>query len=58
MQRLVGARQLVQDCLQDSPGVGGSDEFSAIVDQADHEAAALILLRLDNGLQGRAELGK
>ena len=43
LQRLVGARQLIQDRLQVPPGVEGGDEFTAIVDDADHEEAALIL---------------
>src|SRR5215471_9266149 len=54
-QRLVGARQLIQHCLQDPFVLRRSDKFAAVIDDADHEPPALALLRLDHSAQGVAE---
>ncbi len=55
MQRLVCTRQLVQHRLQDPLLLGRGDELALVVNDADHEPAALALLRLDDSLQGVAE---
>ena len=56
MQSLISARQLVQHCPQDLLMIGRGDEFAAIIDDADHKPAALVLLRIDDCPQGVAEL--
>src|SRR5437764_13410836 len=56
MQCLISTRQLVQHCPQDLLVIGRGDEFTAIIDDADHKPMALVLLGIDDCPQGVAEL--
>ncbi len=56
MQRLVGPRQFIQHFQQDKPGVRCGDEFALIINNANHELPALLVLRLDDIPQRNAEV--
>src|SRR6266567_2141751 len=58
LQRLVCARQLVQHRIQDPLAVWGGNEPALVIDDADHEPPALVLLCLDDLPQGDAEFGE
>ncbi|MFL5699627.1 MAG: hypothetical protein ACJ797_21300, partial [Ktedonobacteraceae bacterium] len=57
-QRLVCARQLVQHRIQDPLAVRRGNKPALIIDDADHESPALVLLCLDDLPQGDAELSE
>src|SRR5712692_5116401 len=58
VQRLIGPRQLVQYSPQDLLMIGCSYESTTPVDDADDASPVLALLRLNNSLQGVAQLNE
>src|SRR5579875_522551 len=58
VERLVRARQLVQNCLQEPVRIGCGDEYATAIDHANHEMPALESLRLDNIAQGNTQFGE
>src|SRR5579875_1522808 len=58
VERLVRARQLVQNRLQEPVRIGCGDEYAAAIDHANHEMPDLESLRLDNIAQGNTQFGE
>src|SRR6266487_1647984 len=52
LQRLISPRQLVQYRPQDLLVIGRGNKLAPVIDDADHESPALVVLRLYDSLQG------